>query len=248
MWISIITLFPEMFQALQVGVIGKAIKENRLILSCVNPRDFTTDARHSVDDRPYGGGTGMIMMVEPLYLALQAAKNAAPTTPTTIYLSPQGQLFNQATALQFKETTSLIFIAGRYEGIDERLIEQEVDQEWSIGDYILTGGELAAMVMVDATVRLLPGVVGDPASITQDSITTGLLKYPQYTRPELALNLPVPDVLLSGNHAAIQTWRLKQSLSRTAQRRPDLLEKRNLTNEEKSLLQALQKEKKPNQK
>jgi tRNA (guanine37-N1)-methyltransferase len=234
--VGVITLFPDMFQALSYGVVGRAMKENRLTCRYWNPRDFTTDKHRSVDDTPYGGGAGMLMMAEPLALAIEAAKQAAPAPPLTIYLSPQGQLFEQATAVRFSAYPSLLFIAGRYEGVDERLINQFVDEEWSIGDYILTGGELPAMVMIDTITRLMPGVVGDTDSIAQDSLTTGLLKYPQYTRPEYFHNETVPKVLLSGNHAAIRRWRLKQSLGRTWLKRRDLLERKKLNTEEKALL------------
>jgi tRNA (guanine37-N1)-methyltransferase len=235
-WVGIITLFPDMFQALSYGVVGRAIKENRLTCHYWNPRDFTTDKHRSVDDTPYGGGAGMLMMAEPLALAIEAAKQAAPTPPLTIYLSPQGRLFEQAAAARLSARPSLLFIAGRYEGVDERIITQLVDEEWSIGDYILTGGELPAMVMIDTITRLMPGVVGDSDSIAQDSLTTGLLKYPQYTRPESFRDETVPQVLLSGNHAAIRRWRLKQSLGRTWLKRRDLLERKKLNAEEKTLL------------
>jgi tRNA (guanine37-N1)-methyltransferase len=236
MWLGIISLFPEMFQALQNGITGRALSEQLLTLSLWNPRDFATDKHQSVDDRPYGGGPGMVMMAEPLGAALQAAKKAAPIKPTVIYLSPQGRQFNQDAAASFLEKKSLILLAGRYEGIDERLIGQEVDEEWSIGDFILTGGELAAMVMIDTITRLIPGAVGDMDSVTQDSLTSGLLKYPQYTRPETVHGISVPEILLSGNHKLIQQWRRKESLGRTWLRRPDLLAKKQLTEEDATLL------------
>lgn len=236
MWFGIVSLFPDMFDALNLGITGRALQEKRLTLEYWNPRDFATDKHKSVDDRPYGGGPGMLMMVEPLKAALQAARNAAPSAPTVIYLSPQGKTFTQTAAREFAAKQSVILLSGRYEGIDERLIEQEIDEEWSIGDYILTGGELPAMVMIDAVTRLLPGAVGDQDSIAQDSITTGLLKYPQYTRPETINGQKVPDVLLSGNHRDIERWRLKESLGKTWRRRPDLLEKKQLSKEEAALL------------
>jgi tRNA (guanine37-N1)-methyltransferase len=237
MWYGIVSLFPDMFQALHLGVTGRALKEQRISMQYWNPRDFATDKHQSVDDRPYGGGPGMLMMVQPLQAAIQAAKKSASKPTLTICLSPQGKTFNQEAAARLAKETSLIFVAGRYEGIDERLIEQEIDEEWSIGDYILTGGELAAMVMIDAITRLLPDVVGDQQSIAQDSITTGLLKYPQYTRPETLGTARVPDILMSGHHQQIEQWRLKQALGRTWQRRPDLLAKRQLTQNESELLQ-----------
>jgi tRNA (guanine37-N1)-methyltransferase len=236
MWFGVISLFPELFQALQGGITGRAIQNQLLRIDYWNPRNFAYDKHQSVDDHPYGGGPGMVMMAEPLQAAIHAAKEAALTPPTVIYLSPQGKLFNQASASELVAKKSLILIAGRYEGIDERIIEQEVDEEWSIGDYILTGGELPAMVMIDAMARLIPGVVGDEASVSQDSLTTGLLKYPQYTRPEVIMGRKVPDVLLSGHHKQIEKWRLQASLGKTWQRRPDLLAKKNLSQDELALL------------
>jgi tRNA (guanine37-N1)-methyltransferase len=208
MWFGIVTIFPEMFSALNSGVTSRAQKEKIIQLQCFNPRDFTTDRHQSVDDNPYGGGPGMVMMPEPLQAAIQAANDAAPVPPTVIFLSPQGRQFDQKAAERLAEMKSVVMIAGRYEGIDERIIESEVDEEWSIGDFILTGGELAAMVMIDAASRLLPGVVGDDQSVATDSLTSGLLKYPQYTRPEIFAGLPVPPVLMSGHHAEIRRWRL----------------------------------------
>lgn len=236
MWFGIITLFPEMFQSLNAGIVGKAIQADHISLSYWNPRDYTKDKHQSVDDHPYGGGPGMLMMAEPLKAALKAAKRAAHHKPTVIYLSPQGQLFNQQNATDLLAKKSIIFLAGRYEGIDERVIEQEVDEEWSIGDYILTGGELPAMVMIDALTRLIPGVVGDENSIQEDTLTCGLLKYSQYTRPECVQDAYVPPILLSGHHQQIKAWRLKNSLGKTWLKRPDLLAKKNLNTEEKRLL------------
>lgn len=236
MWFGLITLFPEMFSALNSGITGRALKENIMQLQCWSPRDFATDKHQSVDDNPYGGGPGMVMMAEPLQAAIQAANAAAPTPPTVIYLSPQGRQFDQKAAERLVTLQSVIMIAGRYEGIDERIIESEVDEEWSIGDFILTGGELAAMAMIDAASRMLPGVVGDDQSVAQDSLTTGLLKYPQFTRPEVFAGLTVPPILLSGHHAQIKRWRRKQSLGRTWMRRPDLLAKLALSKEDQALL------------
>ena len=236
MWFGIVSLFPEMFNVLQSGITGRALNEQLIQLEYWNPRDFSTDKHQSVDDRPYGGGPGMVMMAEPLQAAIHTAKKAAPAKPTVIYLSPQGRPFNQEMAAEFVTKKSLIFVSGRYEGIDERIIEQEIDEEWSIGDYVLTGGELAAMVIIDAITRLIPGVVGDMDSVNQDSLTTGLLKYPQYTRPDVFNGSKVPDCLLSGHHKQIERWRLKESLGRTWLRRPDLLQKKPLTNEEATLL------------
>lgn len=236
MWFGIITLFPEMFSALNSGITSRALKENIMQIQCWNPRDYSTDKHQSVDDNPYGGGPGMVMMPEPLQAAIQAANAAAPSPPTVIYLSPQGRQFDQKAAERLVTLKSVVMIAGRYEGIDERIIESEVDEEWSLGDFILTGGELAAMAMIDAASRLLPGVVGDDQSVLQDSLTTGLLKYPQYTRPEIFADLVVPPVLMSGHHAQIKRWRTKMSLGRTWARRPDLLAKMVLSKEEQILL------------
>jgi tRNA (guanine37-N1)-methyltransferase len=236
MWFGIISLFPEMFQALNSGITGRALKERLIQTEFWNPRDFATDRHKSVDDRPYGGGPGMVMMAEPLQAAIHAAKAAAPQKPSVIYLSPQGRVFNQEAAAELAAKKSVILLSGRYEGIDERIIEQEIDEEWSIGDYILTGGELAAMVLIDAATRLIPGAVGDENSVTQDSLTSGLLKYPQYTRPEMLAGQAVPSVLLSGNHRHIDKWRLKESLGKTWLRRPDLLGKKSLNKEEIALL------------
>lgn len=236
MWCGIVSLFPEIFQALNLGVTGRALKENLLQIQHWNPRDFATDKHKSVDDHPYGGGPGMVMMAQPLQAAIHAAKQAAPEKPTVIYLSPQGRTFNQEAAVELFQHKALVFIAGRYEGIDERIIEQEVDEEWSIGDYILTGGELAAMVMIDTMTRLIPGAIGDQDSVSQDSLTSGLLKYPQYTYPPSFNGTDVPPVLLSGHHKHIHRWRLKASLGRTWLRRPDLLEKKALNDEETALL------------
>lgn len=240
MQFNIVSLFPDMFQALHNGIIGKAVKNNIIQLQVYNPRDFATDKHQSVDHMPYGGGPGMLMMTAPLQAAIQQAKKEIHTShdkpPVVIYLSPQGKPFNQVAAQLLAKETSLVLVAGRYEGIDERIIEQEIDQEWSIGDYILSGGELAAMVMIDAISRLLPDVVGDSNSVTEDSLYNGLLKYPQYTRPQNFMGKKVPDVLLSGHHQQIAEWRLTQSLGRTWLKRPDLLKQRGLTESEAFLL------------
>lgn len=237
MWFGIITLFPEMFEILKVGITGRAIQEQLLTLNIWNPRDFAKDKHKTVDDHPYGGGPGMVMMAEPLQSALLAAKKAVKEPAKIIHLTPQGQLFDQQAARQFAiKRQPLVFVAGRYEGIDERIITTEVDEEWSIGDYILTGGELASMVMMDAIIRHLPNAIGNPYSIAEDSLMNGLLKYPQYTRPESFSGMKVPDVLLNGNHQLIRDWRLKQSLGKTWLKRPDLIHKKILTDKEKQLL------------
>ena len=236
MWFGVISLFPAMFEALNAGITGKAIKNQIVKIEYWNPRDFATDKHQCVDDHPYGGGPGMLMMSHPLRAAIHAAKKAVGNKPHVIYLSPQGRLFNQAMANELSTKKSVILVAGRYEGIDERIIQQEIDEEWSIGNYILTGGELAAMIVMDTTIRLLPDVVGDQNSVLQDSLANGLLKYPQYTRPAILSDAKVPAVLLSGHHQAIKTWRLKMSLGNTWLKRPDLLAEKWLTAQELILL------------
>jgi tRNA (guanine37-N1)-methyltransferase len=214
-----------MFSILEYGITGRALKEKILNVDCWNPRDFAENKHKNVDDRPYGGGPGMVMMAQPLQDAIHAAKKAAPKKPLVIHLSPQGKCFNQKIAERFSQEENIILIAGRYEGIDERLLTLEVDEEWSVGDFVLSGGELAAMTMVDAVTRLLPGALGHEDSAAVDSLSSGFLKYPQYTRPEKFQGLVVPEVLLEGNHKAIERWRMKQSLGKTWLRRPDLLTK-----------------------
>jgi len=237
MKIALITLFPEMFESLtDYGISGRAVNQGLLELSSFNPRDYTDDPHSVVDDRPYGGGPGMVMMIEPLRKAISAARDWIQGEPLVVYLSPQGKVLQQTAVNQFATHQSLILIAGRYEGIDERLIELEVDQEWSIGDYVLSGGELPAMVFMDALIRQLPGALGHKDSASQDSFAEGILDCPHYTRPDTYEGLDVPEVLLSGNHEKIRQWRLKQSLLRTKQRRPDLLDRLELDNEQKALL------------
>lgn len=240
MWIGVITLFPEIFAVLQQGITGRAQKQGLLDLNCWNPRDFTLDKHRTVDDRPYGGGPGMVMKMQPLQDAIQTAKKAALDSTATesrvIYLSPQGQRFDQAAAEKLAQRTSLILVAGRYEGIDERLLQTSIDEEWSVGDFVLSGGELPALCMIDAITRLLPGALGDDESALQDSFTTGLLDCPHYTRPEEIAGLTVPEALMSGDHASIQRWRLKQALGNTWLKRPDILQKYRLKDEEQVLL------------
>lgn len=237
MWIGVISLFPDMFRAItDFGVTGRAVKRGLLEINLWNPRDFAHDKHRTVDDRPYGGGPGMLMMVQPLRDAIQAAKQAAGDDVKVIYLSPQGKKLTQSGVAELAQYRKLILVAGRYEGIDERVIQSEIDEEWSIGDYVLSGGELPAMTLVDAVSRLVPGVLGDMASAEQDSFTDGLLDCPHYTRPENLDGVMVPDVLLSGNHEHIRRWRLKQSLGRTWQRRPELLNNLALTDEQAKLL------------
>lgn len=242
-WFGVVSLFPEMFQTFtQHGVTGRAVKSGVLQVECFNPRDFTHDKHRTVDDRPYGGGPGMLMMVQPLTDAIHAAKQAAGENTKVIYLSPQGKKLDQQGVQELSKYESLILVAGRYEGIDERVIEAEVDQEWSVGDYVLSGGELPAMVLMDAVSRLVPGVLGHEQSAEQDSFNDGLLDCPHYTRPENLKEQHVPEVLLSGNHQKIRQWRLKQSLGRTWQRRPELLNDLALTEEQKRLLREFQQE------
>lgn len=234
---DVVTLFPDMLQAMiGDGVTGRAFDKGLAQLATWNPRDYTRDVHRTVDDRPYGGGPGMVMKVEPLQAAIEDAKQAAPESRVA-YLSPQGKELNQSAVRELARRDGVILIAGRYEGIDERVIDRYVDEEWSIGDYVLSGGELPALVLMDAVLRLLPGVLGDADSAEQDSFTEGLLDCPHYTRPEQFADMPVPDVLKSGNHEAIRRWRLQQSLGRTWLRRPDLLEGRELTKEEQLLLE-----------
>jgi tRNA (guanine37-N1)-methyltransferase len=232
---DVVTLLPEMFEAARLGVTGRAFERGQAQLRLWNPRDYTHDVHRTVDDRPYGGGPGMVMKVEPLRAAILDAKRAAPGSRVA-YLSPQGRRFDQQAAAELAGRDGMILVAGRYEGIDERIIARCVDEEWSIGDYVLSGGELAAMVVMDAVIRLLPGVLGHEDSAAQDSYMAGLLDCPHYTRPEEIDGLRVPGVLLSGNHEEIRRWRLKQALGRTWERRPDLLAHRELTGEERKLL------------
>ena len=235
---DIISLMPEMFTALsEQGVSGRAVKRGLVELIHWSPRDYTDDRHRTVDDRPYGGGPGMVMKVKPLQSAIEAAKVASPEAPV-LYMSPQGRRLDQDGVRHLSQHSArgAILLAGRYEGIDERIIERYVDEEWSIGDYVLSGGELAAMVLMDSLIRTLPGVLGDADSAEQDSFSDGLLDCPHYTRPEVIENMAVPPVLLGGNHEAIRCWRLQQALGRTWLRRPDLLREREQTAEEQNLL------------
>lgn len=237
MWFGVISLFPDMFKALtDYGVTGRAVKNGQVTVECWNPRDFTHDNYQTVDDRPFGGGPGMLMKIQPLQDAIGAAKAAAGEGTKVIYLSPQGRKLDQQGVLELVQNPKMILVAGRYEGIDERLLEREIDEEWSLGDFVLSGGELAAMTLMDAVIRLVPGVLHHELSAQQDSFMDGLLDCPHYTRPEVYEGMAVPAVLLSGNHEKIRQWRLKQSLVRTWQRRPDLLAQMELTNEQQRLL------------
>ena len=247
---DVVTIFPAMFDAVaEAGVVGRARGKGIYQLVAWNPRDFAQNAYRTVDDRPYGGGPGMVMMAEPVGRALAAArqrqKSAGVKQPRVIHLTPQGRLLNHRLVMELAGQQGLVLLAGRYEGVDERVIAgeaNEVDDEISIGDYVLSGGELAAMVLIDSIVRQLPGVLGDAESASQDSFVNGLLDCPHYTRPEAYEGQKVPPVLLSGNHAEIGRWRLKQALGRTWQRRPDLLEKRALSDDERRLLEEFKHE------
>lgn len=240
--INVITLMPEIFSALQHGVTGRALKNELLKVEYWNPRDYAEGNYQQVDDTPYGGGAGMVMMYEPLKKALEHAKVNMPKNHKTIYLSPQGRKISQVDLVGIAaENLSLTFVAGRYEGIDERIIKTEIDEEWSLGDFVLSGGEIAAMAFIDAIARLLPGSLGHPASSLNDSFMEGLLDYPQYTKPAIVGdNLKVPEVLLSGNHGKIERWRRQQALRATWIKRPDLLDKAKLNKEDKAFLLELQ--------
>ena len=233
-----VTLFPEMFAAVaEHGITRRALAEGRWSLATWNPRDFTADAHRTVDDRPYGGGPGMVMMPEPLEKVIRAAQAATPETPGhVILLSPQGAVLDHAKVTELARRERLVLVCGRYEAVDERLIRRTVDEELSIGDYVLSGGELAAMVVIDAIVRQLPGALGDAQSAAQESFVDGLLDCPHYTRPEVYAGERVPEVLISGHHAEIERWRLKQALGRTWLRRPELLAQRKLSDVEQKLL------------
>jgi tRNA (guanine37-N1)-methyltransferase len=238
---DIVTLFPEMFDAVtKYGITSRALQQKIYDVQFWNPRDFTTDNHKTVDDRPYGGGPGMVMLVEPLEKAIGAAKAvqfAESIEPWVVHVSPAGKPLTHDKVMQLSNKQGLVILASRYEGVDQRLIDAEVDEEISIGDYVLSGGELPAMVLMDAIIRQLPGALGDSDSAIEDSFVDGLLDCPHYTRPEEYKSVKVPEVLMSGNHAKIKQWRLKMSLQRTRDQRPDLLAARPLTKEESRLLQ-----------
>jgi tRNA (guanine37-N1)-methyltransferase len=240
---DVVTLFTEMITAAaSYGVTGRAIERKIVSLSVWNPRDYTHDKHRTVYDRPYGGGPGMVMKYQPLHDAVESAKRAGSGDAKVVYLSPQGKPITQALLSEACAISQLILVAGRYEGVDERFVEIDCDDEWSVGDYVISGGELAALIVIDAVTRLLPGVLGDEDSARQDSHINGLLDYPHFTRPEQLEGSSVPDVLLSGNHADIDRWRMKQALGRTWQKRPDLLKKKNLSAEQEYLLQQFKSE------
>jgi len=247
--VEVVTLFPEAIRAaLAMGVVGRALERGLVRVGIEDPRSLATDAHRTVDDRPYGGGPGMVLKVEPLAGALERAAGRLPPGSPRIYLSAQGRRFDQAAARRLAALPGFLLLAGRYEGVDERVLEEAIDEELSIGDYVLSGGELAALVVIDATVRLVPGVLGAAESAEQESFGAGaaggLLDWPHYTRPEEWRERQVPQVLTSGDHAAIRRWRLKQSLGRTFERRPDLVAGRALTTEERELLDEYRKERK----
>ena len=239
---DVITLFPDLVEeALRHGITGRAIKENLLTLKTWNPRDFTDSKTSRIDDKPYGGGPGMVMESEPLIKAIQKAKELSGSCHV-VYMSPQGKSFNQKRAEEFLQHEKIILLSGRYEGIDERVIESEVDEICSVGDFVVSGGEIPALLVIDAVCRLEEGVLGDPDSSKQDSFSDGLLEFPQYTRPDSNEFGNVPEVLLGGNHSEIARWRLKESLRRTLKLRPDLLKSRKLTNQEKGLISEIKSE------
>lgn len=236
-----ITLFPEMFDAITRFGISRRAFENRIAtLGAINPRDFATNAYKTIDDRPFGGGPGMVMTPEPLEKAISAGRALVGDSSKVIYLSPQGQPLTDALVRELAAQPSLVLLCGRYEGVDERVIERQVDLEISIGDFVVSGGELPAMMLMDAILRTLPGVLNDAQSAEEDSFATGLLDCPHYTRPEQYEGMAVPEVLLSGNHERIRVWRLAESLKRTRERRPDLLEGRAFSKEEMQLLKELE--------
>ncbi|MFT5139921.1 MAG: tRNA (guanine37-N1)-methyltransferase [Lysobacterales bacterium] len=243
MHIEVITLFPDAFKAMSsLGVTGRAIEDGKVDVRVKNPRDFALDRHRSVDDRPYGGGPGMVMTVEPLRSTIGAAKAELPEGCKVSLLSPQGRKLDQDVIRELAARPGLILVCGRYEGIDERLIDLEVDEEWSIGDYVISGGELAAAVLIDAVARLIPGVLGDEESALQDSFMDGILDHPHFSRPECIESLVVPPVLLSGDHEAIRRWRRKQALGRTWLKRPELLDKTELDEEARLLLNEFRRE------
>jgi len=245
--IALVSLFPELVLAVgKSGVTGRAVDNGLVNLAAFNPRDYTTDRHRTVDDRPYGGGPGMVMQAAPLIAAIGDAsatnRNLTQCEPLVLYLSPQGKLLDHQLVLELSKTQNLVLVAGRYEGIDERVVSGYIDTEVSIGDFVLSGGELAAMVVVDALVRQLPGVLGHECSAAQDSFANGLLDYPHYTRPEVFAGQPVPPVLLSGDHSAIADWRRMQALGRTRQRRPELLKSVELTEKDQHLMAIYKQE------
>ena len=249
MQLGIVTLFPEMFAAVtEHGISGRAVRSGLMNLELFNPRDYTTDKHRTVDDKPFGGGPGMLMKTEPLMASIAAARQAVAEKQTigekarVIYLSPQGQTLKQDSIIDLAKRESMVLLCGRYQGIDNRVLENEVDEEWSLGDFVISGGELAAMTLIDAMTRFQPGALGDEGSVLEDSFSNGLLHSPEYTRPQSIDGSDVPQVLLSGDHEAIRKWRLKQSLGATWLKRPDLLEAMLLTIEQEELLEQFKQD------
>ncbi|CAL4043483.1 tRNA (guanosine(37)-N1)-methyltransferase TrmD [Buchnera aphidicola] len=243
MHFNIISIFPKMFDAIiKYGIVSRAIKKNIISIKIWNPRDYTYDKYHTIDDRPYGGGSGMLMKAEPLLIAIEHAKKTTQINTKIIYLSPQGKPLNQKSVSKLSKISNFILICGRYKGIDERVIHSSVDEEWSIGDYITTGGELPAMIFIDTLSRLIPNLIGKKIYIEEDSFCNGLLDCPQYTRPNFIKGIPVPKILLSGHHLKIKKWKLKQSLGATWLKRPDLLKVIKLSEEQKTLLSEFKKD------
>lgn len=234
---AVVTLFPEVVEAaLAAGVTGRALRDHKLHCATVNPRDFADDARSTVDDRPFGGGPGMVMMVNPLKRAVGAAKGLVPDSAPVVFLTPQGERFDQRIAAELAALPGFVLVAARYEGVDERFVATQVDRELSVGDYVLSGGEFAALVVLDAVARMFPGVLGNPDSAASDSYMGDLLDCPHYTRPEVVDGVSAPSVLLSGDHGAVAEWRRREALGRTWQRRPDMLLDRDLTAADRTLL------------
>jgi tRNA (guanine37-N1)-methyltransferase len=243
MRIAVVSLFPQMIrEALAHGVVGRAVARGIFDVEYFDPREFTQDVHRTVDDRPYGGGPGMVLKVEPVRSAVRAAIAVLPPGSRRVYLGADGRRFEQSMAREACAWPGLVLIAGRYEGIDERFIEQETDEQWSIGDYVLSGGELPVLVVIDALVRLMPGTLGSSESALQESFSDGLVDWPHYTRPQILDGHEVPAILASGDHAAIQRWRLQQALGRTWLRRPELLERRGMNDEERELLEDFKNE------
>jgi tRNA (guanine37-N1)-methyltransferase len=243
MRIAVVSLFPQMIrEALNVGVVGRALERGIFAIEYFDPRDYTADVHRTVDDRPYGGGPGMVLKVEPMRSAVRGAMRSLPAGSRRVYLGADGRRFEQSMARAACEWPGLVLVAGRYEGIDARFIETDIDEEWSIGDYVLSGGELPALVVIDAIVRLMPGTLGCSESALQESFSERLVDWPHYTRPQVLEGQEVPAVLASGDHAAIHRWRLQQALGRTWLRRPELLERRGMSDEEKELLEDFKNE------
>jgi tRNA (guanine37-N1)-methyltransferase len=238
MRIAVVTLFPQLIRdALKVGVVGRALQRGVFAVECFDPREYTADLHRTVDDRPYGGGPGMVMKIEPLQGALRSAAASLAPGSRRVYMGAAGRKFEQSVAREASMQPGLLLVAGRYEGVDERFIETEIDEQWSIGDYVLSGGELPALVVIDAIARLMPGTLGSSESALQESFSDDLLDWPHYTRPSVIDGREVPTVLSSGDHAAIHRWRLRQALGRTWLRRPELLERRGMSDAERELLE-----------